>query len=70
MIVAVPAETPVTTPDELTVATAVLELDHVPPPPVVEKVEVEPIQTVCVPESVPALLQLVVVKVAPPGKIL
>ena len=29
-MVAVPAATPVTTPDELTVATAVLELDQVP----------------------------------------
>ena len=45
MIVEVPAATPVITPvDELTVATDVLELVHVPPLTVELKVEVAPTQ--------------------------
>ena len=35
IMLAVPAVTPVTTPDELTVATAVLSLLHAPVPPLV-----------------------------------
>jgi hypothetical protein len=55
VIVAVPAVTPVTTPvDALTVATAVLLLDHVPPVTVEANVVVPPTKTVCIPESVPA----------------
>jgi hypothetical protein len=42
-MVAVPADTPVTTPEEFTVATAVLLLDQVPPVlPLVVKVVVPP----------------------------
>jgi hypothetical protein len=56
VIVAVPAETPETTPEELTVAIAVFEDVHEPPVlPLLVKVVVEPEQTVWVPLSVPAL---------------
>lgn len=51
MIVAVPAETPVTTPDdEPTVATAALLLLHVTPEVAVVSVRVEPAQIVPAPE--------------------
>jgi hypothetical protein len=40
VIVAVPAPTPVTTPEELTVATKAFEVDHVPPDTVDAKVVV------------------------------
>jgi hypothetical protein len=59
VIVAVPAATPVTTPDELfTVATAVLLDDHAPPllPSVVSVVVPVP-QMACVPDNVPAVAQ-------------
>jgi hypothetical protein len=49
MILALPAVTPVTTPELLTVAMAVLELDQVPPPVVLVKVMVLPIQTLFAP---------------------
>ena len=45
----VPCATPVTTPDEFIVATAVLELLHVPPGVVLAKVVVDPTQTLVVP---------------------
>ena len=45
-IFTVPAEIGVTTPDELTVAMVVFELDHVPPEVEFAKVIVEPKQTV------------------------
>ncbi len=48
-MVAVPAETPVTRPDALTVATAVLLLLHTPPEVAFEYCVVEPTQTVFVP---------------------
>ena len=55
MIVEVPATTPVTTPvDELTVATDVLELVHVPPLTVEESVEVPAEHIAVVPLIVPA----------------
>jgi hypothetical protein len=56
-IVAVPDETPVTTPvDELTVATEVEADDHVPPNTVLDKVVVDPLHTVVVPpDMVPAV---------------
>ena len=54
VIVAVPAATPVTTPEEFTVATAVLLDVQAPPETVEEKVVVEPTQILCVPERVPA----------------
>ena len=44
VITAVPAETPVTTPEELTVATAELEVDQTPPLVASESVVVEPTQ--------------------------
>ena len=55
-MVSVPAETPVTTPLLLTVATPVLPLDHVPVAefPLTLNVVVLPPQIVCVPASVPA----------------
>jgi len=50
VIVAVPADTPVTTPDEdPTVATDVAELDHVPPVVVPDHVAVPPTQSGVVP---------------------
>ena len=50
VIVAVPALTPVTDPvDELTIAVAVFELDHVPPVVVFTKVTLEPSHTDVVP---------------------
>jgi hypothetical protein len=57
VIVAVPAETPVTTPELLfTVATAVLsELQEPPAVPLLVKVVVPPTQIACVPANVPAL---------------
>jgi hypothetical protein len=48
-MVAVPAATPVTTPEALTVATAVLLEDQVPPTVTSVKVVVDPAQTVVVP---------------------
>lgn len=53
---AVPAATPVTTPEALTVATAVLLLAQLPPvAPLEVNVEVVPAQIAVVPERVPAL---------------
>ena len=49
MIVEVPAATPVTTPELLTVATAVLALVHAPPAVVLVRVVVLPTQTAAVP---------------------
>ncbi len=61
---AVPADTPVTTPEEFTVATAVLLLDQVPPElPLVVKVVVPPAHIFCVPLKVPALGGVVTVTV-------
>jgi hypothetical protein len=59
VIVAVPAATPVTTPDELfTVAIDVLLDDHVPPLlPSVVNVEVPEVQMACVPDKLPAVAQ-------------
>ena len=55
MIFVVPAATAVTTPDALTVAIDVLELDHAPPPsPLLEYCAVTPIQSGLVPLTVPA----------------
>ena len=55
-MVAVPAATPETTPEALTVATAVLLLDQLPPVNPLEIREVvAPAQIVVVPEIVPAL---------------
>ena len=48
-MVALPAATPVTTPVEPTVATAVLPLLHVPPPVELLKGVVNPAQTTAVP---------------------
>jgi hypothetical protein len=48
-MVAVPADTPVTTPRLVTVATAVLLLAHVPPVVASERVVVLPVQIVVVP---------------------
>ena len=45
VIVEVPAETPVTTPVEVTVATAVLDEDHVPPVVADANCEFEPSHT-------------------------
>ena len=53
-MVAVPAAIPVTTPEEFTVAIAVLLDVQAPPETVEEKVVVEPTQIPCVPERVPA----------------
>ena len=49
VIVVVPLATPVTTPDELIVATAVVDDDHVPPVIVLDNVDVPPITVVNVP---------------------
>mgnify|MGYP006271121275 CR=1 FL=1 len=50
VIVAVPALTPVTDPvDELTIAVAVFELDHVPPVVVLDKLTLDPAHTDVVP---------------------
>ncbi|NBR37553.1 MAG: hypothetical protein EBT80_09445 [Chitinophagales bacterium] len=70
VIVAFPGATPVIIPEELTVATKLLSLVQVPPVPDVVNVVLPPTQTDCVPAKVPAVLQFVVVKEAPPGKIL
>jgi hypothetical protein len=51
----VPADTPVTTPVDDTVALAVLLLLHVPPPTLAVKLLVLPTQTVSVPEIAPAV---------------
>jgi hypothetical protein len=62
--VAVPAATPDTTPEALTVATAVLLLDQVPPAnPLVVRGVVAPAQIVVVPEIVPALGNVFIVTV-------
>ena len=54
-MVAVPAATPVTTPvDALTVAILVEELVQLPPDTEELNVVVNPTQTLCVPERVPA----------------
>ena len=56
VIVAVPADTPETTPEPFTVATLVLLLLHVPPEsPLEVSVAVVPVDRVLVPEIVPAL---------------
>ena len=49
VIVVVPLATPVTTPDALIVATAVVDDDHVPPDTVLDNVDVPPITVVAVP---------------------
>ena len=69
-MLAAPVETPVTTPDAETVALEVGELLHEPPVPVLLSVTVEPVQTIELPEIVPALgglltVTLVVTVVAP-----
>ena len=53
MIVAVPADIPVTSPPEVTVATAVLVLLHAPPVGVHDSVVVAPVHTVVVPVIAP-----------------
>ena len=64
MIVAVPAATPVTVPDEETVATEVSLLDHAPPEfPFVENDVGLPVQIDWVPDKVPALGAAVTVTV-------
>src|SRR5579872_5401433 len=55
VMVHVPAATPVTTPDELTVATAGLLLLQVPPATTSNKLVVDPATVVVVPVIVPAL---------------
>ncbi len=50
-----PADTPVTTPDELTVAFAVLLLLQVPPEMVLPRVVVRPAHTMTVPLMAPAV---------------
>jgi hypothetical protein len=64
VIVAVPAATPVTTPEAFTVATPAAELDQLPPNAEEEKVVVEPAQIACVPLSVPAVAGAVTVTMA------
>ena len=54
-MVVLPPSTPVTTPDELTVAMSVLSEDQLPPDCVELKVVVALTHTVCVPLKVPAL---------------
>ena len=49
VIVVVPFATPVTTPEALIVATAVVDDDHVPPVMVLDNVDVPPITVVAVP---------------------
>jgi hypothetical protein len=49
VIVVVPFATPVTTPDEVIVATAVVDDDHVPPVMVLDNVDVPPMTVVAVP---------------------
>jgi hypothetical protein len=63
VIVAVPAATPVTTPEAFTVATPAVELDQLPPDTVEEKFVVVPAQIACVPLSVPAVAGAVTVTV-------
>ncbi len=58
-----PPATPVTTPDELTVAMPVLSEDQLPPDCVEVNVVVDPAQTVCVPLKVPAFGGVVTVTV-------
>jgi hypothetical protein len=68
VIVAEPPLTPVTTPPELTVATAVFEDDHVPPAGEPVKVMVLPVQTLVAPVMVgPALMVTDVVAEQPPA---
>ena len=63
-MVAVPADTPVTTPDVFTVATRLLLLDQMPPAkPLEVNVEVAPVFIVVVPERVPALGKALMVTV-------
>ena len=64
-MVAVPAAFPVTTPvEELTDATAELLDDHEPPLTELDKVVLELIQTLVVPEIVPALGSALIVSTA------
>ena len=64
MIIAVPAETPVITPDSLSIdATPVAFDDQTSPKEVELNVVVAPTQTVCVPLNVPALGAAVTVTV-------
>jgi hypothetical protein len=49
VIVVVPLATPVTTPDEVIVATSVVDDDHVPPAIVLDNVDVPPMTVVAVP---------------------
>jgi hypothetical protein len=53
-MVDVPAATPVMTPAEVIVATAVVELFHVPPETLLWNVVVLPTQTAVLPERLPA----------------
>ncbi len=62
-MVAVPAPAPDTTPEELTVATDALLVVQAPPETVEAKVDVDPTQIACVPESVPAEVAAVTVTV-------
>jgi hypothetical protein len=55
VIVAVPAATPVTSPEAFTVATPAAELDQLPPVTVEVKIVDEPAQIACGPLSVPAV---------------
>ncbi len=54
-MIVVPALTPVTTPDELMVATEVVPLVHAPPETVLDKVIVNPVHTLAEPLIVPAV---------------
>jgi hypothetical protein len=68
VMVAEPAATPVTTPEEETVATAASEVDHVPPASELDKFVVAPAHTVVVPEMVGlALTVTVLVPEQPPA---
>jgi hypothetical protein len=71
-MVAVPTDTPVTTPEVLTVATDVAELLHVPPkPPETDNVEVEPAHIELTPVIVPGLELTVTIIIVeqPVGKV-
>ena len=63
-MVAEPAATPVTTPEEETVATAASEVVQVPPARVLDKDVVAPAQTVVVPEIVGLALTVIVIEPA------
>ena len=63
-MVAVPAATPVTMPEELTVATAVLLEDHVPPEVASFRSVVDPAQTLVVPVMAATIGRALMVTVA------